>query len=52
MCQGFVNDAPIEIPVFCDVVSTIAEALGPEVQLANQMKPAEPTAPWAVFFKK
>lgn len=51
MCRGFINDAPIEIPVFRDVVSVISEALGPDVQFADQMKPADPTAPWAVFFK-
>ncbi|KAG2744849.1 hypothetical protein P692DRAFT_20742941 [Suillus brevipes Sb2] len=51
MCRGFINDAPIEIPVFRDVVSIISEALGPDVQFADQTKPADPTAPWAVFFR-
>ncbi|KAG1867485.1 hypothetical protein C8R48DRAFT_771975 [Suillus tomentosus] len=52
MCRVFISDAPIEIPVFRDVVSAIAEALGPDVQLADQTKPADPTAPWVVFFEK
>ncbi|KAG1842716.1 hypothetical protein C8R48DRAFT_780980 [Suillus tomentosus] len=52
MCRTFVSDPPIEIPVFRDVVGAITEVLGPNVQLADQMKPADPTAPWAVFFEK
>ncbi|KAG1767298.1 hypothetical protein EV702DRAFT_1203775 [Suillus placidus] len=50
MCRVFISDAPIEIPVFRDVVGAIAEVLDPDVHLADQMKPADPTAPWVVFF--